>query len=67
MRMQVQSLALTSGLRIQHCHELWCGSKVQLGSCIAMAVVQARGWRSDSTPSLGTSVYHEYSPKKINK
>ena len=24
MRLQVQSLALLSGLRIQRCHELWC-------------------------------------------
>ena len=24
MRMQVQSLALLGGLRIQHCRELWC-------------------------------------------
>ena len=30
MRTQVQSLALLSRLRIQHCHELWCRSKTQL-------------------------------------
>ena len=30
MRMQVQSLALLSGLRIQRCRELWCRSQMQL-------------------------------------
>ena len=32
MRVQVQSLALPSGLRIQHCHELWCRSQTLLSS-----------------------------------
>ena len=41
MRMRVQSLALLSGLRIQLCSELWCRSQMQLGSCVAVAVVQA--------------------------
>ena len=40
MRMQVRSLASLSGLRIWRCHELWCRSQTQLGSCIAVAVVQ---------------------------
>ena len=44
MRLQVQSLALLSGLRILCCCELWCRSKKQLGSCVAMAVTQA-GWQ----------------------
>ena len=39
MRLWVQSLALLSGLRIPHCHELWCSLQMQLGSCIAVAVV----------------------------
>ena len=39
MRMQVRSLALLSGLRIQHCHELWCGSQMWLGSRVAVALV----------------------------
>ena len=30
MRLQVQSLALLSGLRIQRCCELWCGSNLVL-------------------------------------
>lgn len=32
MRMQVQSLVSPSGLRIQHCPELWSRSQTQLGS-----------------------------------
>ena len=39
VRMQVQSLALLSGLRIQCYPELWCRSQMQLGSGIAVAVV----------------------------
>ena len=39
MRLWVQFLALLSGLRIWHCHELWCRSKMRLGSGIAVAVV----------------------------
>ena len=39
MRMRVQSLALLSGLRIQHCCELWCRSQMWLRSGIAVAVV----------------------------
>ena len=35
-----------------------------LGSGIAVAVVQASGNRSDSTPSLGTSLRHRCGPKK---
>ena len=38
MRMKVQSLALLSGLRIQHCCELWCRSQTWLGSYIVVAV-----------------------------
>ena len=37
--LRVPSLALLSGLRIQHGHELWFRSQTQLGSCVAMAVV----------------------------
>ena len=35
----VQSLASRSGLRIQHCRELWCRWQTRLGSCVAVAVV----------------------------
>ena len=39
MRLQVLPLASLSGLRIQHCGELWCRLQMQLGSCVAVAVV----------------------------
>ena len=64
---QVWSLASLSGLRIWHCHELWCRSKTQLGSQVAVAVVQASGHSSDSTPSLGTSIYCGCGPRKDKK
>ena len=37
-RIQVQSLALLSRLRIQHCRELWCSLQMGLGSEVAVAV-----------------------------
>ena len=37
MRMQVRSLALISGVRIQLCCELWCRSQMGLGSAVAVA------------------------------
>ena len=38
-------LALLSGLRIQCCRKLWCRSQTWLGSRIAVALVQAGGYR----------------------
>ena len=35
--MQVQSLALLSGLRIWRCRELWCRSQMRLGSGVAVS------------------------------
>ena len=67
MRLQVRSLALLPGLRIRHCHELWCRSQTQLGSCIAVAVVQAGGYSSDLTPSLGTSICLGFGPREDKK
>ena len=67
MRLRVPSLASLSGLRIRHCHKLRCRSQIQLGSGIAVAVVQTRGYSSDSTPSLGTSIYRRCCPKKTKK
>ena len=55
MRMWIRSLAWLSGLRIQNCHRLWFRSKTQLRSGVAMAVLQACSYSSNSTPSLGTS------------
>ena len=37
-RICVPSLASLSGLRIRHCHELWCRSQTWLGSSVAVAV-----------------------------
>ena len=47
MRLWVWSLASLNGLRIRHCHELWCRSQTQLGSQVAVAVVQAGGYSSN--------------------
>ena len=41
MRMWVQSLASFSRLRIWHCYKPGCGSQMQLGSSVAMAVAEA--------------------------
>jgi len=38
MRLQVQALALLSGLRIQRGWELWCRSQMYLGSGVAVAL-----------------------------
>ena len=67
MRMQVQCLALLSGLRILPYCELWCRLQTKLGSGIAVAAVQAGSYSSDSTPSLGTSICRGFSPKKTLK
>ena len=56
MRLWVRSLALLSGLRIQHWRELWCRSQTQLGFGVAVAMVQAGSCSSDSTSSLGTYI-----------
>ena len=61
MRIQVQSLALLSGLVIWCCHELWCSLQTWLGSGIAETV---SSYSSDLTPILGTCMCHKYSPKK---
>ena len=54
-----------SGLRIQACCKLQSSLQMQLGSSIAMAVVQACGWGSKSSLSLGTSICHRGGPKII--
>ena len=66
MRLQVQSLALLSGLRIQRCRELWCRSQTRLGSCVAVALAQAGGYSSDQTPSLGISICRWIGPRNSN-
>ena len=66
MRMQVWSLASLSGLRIWHCHELWCRSQMWLGSQVAVAVAWASGYSFNLTPRLGTSICRECGPKKTH-
>ena len=39
MRFQVPSPASLSGLRIQHCCELWCGSQTRLRPGVAVTLV----------------------------
>ena len=39
LRLQVPSLPLLSGLRIWHCHELWCRWQTRLRSGVAVVVV----------------------------
>ena len=57
MRMQVRSLASLNVLWIWRCPEMWCRSQMQLRSHAAVAVAQARGYSSNSTPSLETSFH----------
>ena len=47
MRTQLRSLASLSGLRIQHCCELWCRLQMRLGSGVAVALASARGYSSN--------------------
>ena len=63
-RLQVQSLASLSGLRIQRCCELWCRSQTRPRSGIAVAIVQAGSNSSDQTPSLGNPICCRCGPKK---
>ena len=67
MRMQVRSLALLSGLRIQRCLELWCKSQMWLRSGVAVLVAVAGRCSSHLTPSLGTSICLKCDPKKPKK
>ena len=51
MRMPVQSLALLSRLTIQRrCRERQCRLQMQLGSCVAVAVVSVGSCSSNSSP-----------------
>ena len=56
MGTQVWSLASLSGLRIRHCHDLWCRVQIQLRSGVAVAVAKAGRCSSNSTPSQETSI-----------
>ena len=65
MRIRVQYLASLSGLRIQHCYELWCRSQMLLGSGVDVAVAQASSCSSNLTPNLGASIYCKCGPKSF--
>ena len=67
MRARVRSLASFTSLRIWHCRELWCRSQTQLRSCVAVAVVWASSYSSNSAPNLGTSICLGCDPKKQKK
>ena len=67
MRMGVGSLASLSGLGIQRCRELWCRPQMWLRSGVAVAVAQACGYSSDSTPILGIFICRRYGSKKAKK
>ena len=58
------SMASLTGLRIQHCYELWCESQTRLGSATAVALAEAGSCSSDWTPSLGTSICRKCGPEK---
>ena len=47
--------------------ELWCRSKMQVGSRVAAAVEQAGGYSSNQTPSLGPSICRRRTLKKTKK
>ena len=49
MRIQICSLTSPSGLRIWHCHELWCRAQIRLQSGIALAMASASSCSSNFT------------------
>ena len=55
---------LLSGLRIWHCHELWCGLQMRPGSpnCCGSGIGQRLQLQWD--PSFGTSTCGGYGPKR---
>ena len=55
---------LASGLRIWHCRKLCCRLQTWLRSGVPLDEVKAGDYRSDSTPSLETSICHRQGPKK---
>ena len=52
---------------LRRSRELWGRLQTWLGSCIAVAVVEAGSYSSDSIPSLGTSICLRCSPQKEKK
>ena len=67
VRMQIQSLALLSGLRILYCHKLWHRSQMWLDLALLGCGI---GWRLQLhfDCSLETYICHRCGPKKkVNK
>ena len=67
MRMQIRSLALFSGLRIQICCELWCSSQTQLRSCVAVAVAPIQPLAWELPYAVGVALKRQPPPKKPQK
>ena len=65
MRLRVRSLAFLSGLRIRHCHELWCMLQMPLGSHVAISV--GRWLRLQLDPWPGNCHMLGEQPKKQQK
>ena len=65
MRLQVQSLAMLSGLRIRCCHELWCRSKTWLGSGVAVALIRPLAW--EPPYAVGAALERQKTKKKKKK
>ena len=66
MRLQVRSLASRHGLRISVAVNWGVGLRCR-SDPMFVAVVSASSYRSNLTPSLGTSLWHRCSPKKQKK
>ena len=70
LRMQVRSLALLRGLRIQCCNELWCRSQTWLGSCLlwlwrrlaATALIQHLAW--ELPYAMGVALKKAYTQRR---
>ena len=75
MRMQVQSLALLNGLRVQHCHELWCRSQTWLLLVLlwlwyrlaATALTQPLAWELPYAAGVALKVKKKKTTTKIQK
>ena len=72
MKLWVQSLASLSGLRIWHCHELWCGSQMWLSDpallwlwcrLAAVALIRPLAWE----PPYATGVALKSKTKQNKK
>ena len=64
---RVRSLALLSGLRIQHCRQLWYKLQTLLGSCVAVVLAEAGSYSTNSTPSGNLHMPQSSPKKKINQ